>query len=383
MKKTITEARTGVADPAGRQWPGLVFLISLLAAMPAFGQSRERPAVVKVMPVRTAMVAPSRAMPGEIQALYRVNLKAESSGTLDHVADLGTVVETGETVAVIVDPAHALRLRELQQDVASAQARVAFLQGEARRLASMHKKNLASAREVEQNRSDLAQANSQRQAAEARLRQLQQSLKRLVLRAPFAGYVVEHLAQPGEYVRSGDPVVRLVSRRQRIAVNLPWRAAPYVKKGQQWNVILTDGSGGEQKNRHKARVMAMVPTVANASRQLTVFLDWAGKETETTLDGQPVTVFYPQAEAREFVLVPRDALVLRQGKSHVFRVRDHRAEKIVVIPGVGDGDWIAIRGPAGQANPLKPGDEVVVRGNERLRDGQGVRILEASAENRQ
>jgi multidrug efflux pump subunit AcrA (membrane-fusion protein) len=39
-----------------------------------------------------------------------------------------------------------------------------------------------------------------------------------------------------------------------------------------------------------------------------------------------------------------------------------------VATGIGQGDWVEVAGP------IRAGDRVVVRGNERLRDGQPVTI---------
>ncbi|MDH3994335.1 MAG: efflux RND transporter periplasmic adaptor subunit, partial [Gammaproteobacteria bacterium] len=50
---------------------------------------------------------------------------------------------------------------------------------------------------------------------------------------------------------------------------------------------------------------------------------------------------------------------------------DNTAIKVPVITGSGNGTKIAVEGL------LKPGDLVVVRGAERLRDGQSVKVSQA------
>jgi len=366
---------------------GIAPVLAALLWLPLLSQAQApntRAAPVKVATVRQDTVSPVRATPGEVQARYALAVKAESSGTVAQLRELGDQVHAGETVAELVDPVYALRLRELQQDVDSASARVRFLQAEAERLGSLQKKNLASPREVEQNRSDLAQAQSQQKAAAARLRQLQQTVKRLQLRAPFDAYVVERVAQPGEYVRAGDPVLRLISRELRITASIPVAARPYVKKGQRWKVLFTDGSDPVQRKAGYAEVTAVVPSASTPSRHLRVLLDWPREGTSPGVDGQPVTVFYPQARPRRALLVPRDALVLRQNATYVFRVREGRAERLAVEPESGQQDWIAVSQLTGSqvigdAPPLQAGDKVVVRGNERLRDGQAVQVIGSMA----
>lgn len=67
--------------------------------------------------------------------------------------------------------------------------------------------------------------------------------------------------------------------------------------------------------------------------------------------------------------VPRDALVIRQEAYYVFRIVEGAAEQIEVQLGQSDLHRIAVTGA------LNAGDSVVVRGAERLRDAQSVRII--------
>jgi RND family efflux transporter MFP subunit len=338
-----------------------------------------RPAPVKVATVQQQLLAPEGLASGEIQARHRVTLKAESSGAVSSVVVEGSRVRTGDTLAVIVDPAHSLRLQELQQAVASARARVDFLTQESQRLASLRERQLASSREVEQNKSDLAQARSALQAAQARWQQQQQIAQRLRVKAPFDGSVIARLAEPGAFVRAGEPVVELISDRLRAVVSVPIAAFPYVKAGQQWKIILTDGLDDEQNQPALARVSAVVPSANNASRHFQVVLAVPEALGQPLIDGMPVVAHYPVARPQKALLVPRDALVLRASGTYVFRVNDGQAEKVPVKTGSGQGDWIAVSPLPAQSTFLQAGDAVVVRGNERLRDGQAVAVLPTHA----
>ena len=74
------------------------------------------------------------------------------------------------------------------------------------------------------------------------------------------------------------------------------------------------------------------------------------------------------------VAVPRDALILRQGGSYVFKVlEDGTAEKVPVETGVGYESLIEVRGQ------VSAGDKVVVRGGERLQPGQAVSVSSAGS----
>ena len=72
--------------------------------------------------------------------------------------------------------------------------------------------------------------------------------------------------------------------------------------------------------------------------------------------------------------MPRDAIAVRQDGNYLMRVRaDNTAEKVAVTSLATDGDLVTIRGP------VAAGDVVVVRGMERLQNGQRVTILARDA----
>ncbi|MFU8831980.1 MAG: efflux RND transporter periplasmic adaptor subunit, partial [Wenzhouxiangella sp.] len=86
--------------------------------------------------------------------------------------------------------------------------------------------------------------------------------------------------------------------------------------------------------------------------------------------GQTVRVTIPTADVREVLAVPRDALVLRGDGASVYIVDEQNtARQIRVGVGIGSENMIEVRGP------IKPGDRVVTRGNERLRAGQEVQVI--------
>jgi hypothetical protein len=75
--------------------------------------------------------------------------------------------------------------------------------------------------------------------------------------------------------------------------------------------------------------------------------------------------------------VPRDALVLRRDGASVFRinenVQDITAEKIPVTIGAGMGGFVAVTSTNADKG-IQAGDLIIIRGAERLQDGQSVTI---------
>ena len=83
--------------------------------------------------------------------------------------------------------------------------------------------------------------------------------------------------------------------------------------------------------------------------------------------GAAVNVSIPTEQVRNVVTVPRDALILRQNSIYLYKIKDdNTATRINVKTGMGKGDLIEVIGD------ISSGDRVVIRGGERLREGQPV-----------
>jgi multidrug efflux pump subunit AcrA (membrane-fusion protein) len=64
--------------------------------------------------------------------------------------------------------------------------------------------------------------------------------------------------------------------------------------------------------------------------------------------------------------VPKDGVVTQGGRQLVFVIENGTVNAVPVETGAGAGNWIEVRGE------VRPGQQVVTRGNERLFPGQPV-----------
>jgi hypothetical protein len=131
-------------------------------------------------------------------------------------------------------------------------------------------------------------------------------------------------------------------------------------------------AGGEQFN---AQVRAVVPVGEARSRQFELRLTLANNALNV---GASIEVGLPEREAADALVVPRDAIAVRQDGDYLMRVRaDQTAERVGVTSVATDGDLVTVRGP------VVAGDVIVVRGVERLQNGQRVTILTRDASARE
>lgn len=320
------------------------------------------PANVSVAKAFITSIAPESIVPGTVVSRNDARLAAEVTGRLIEVADVGAVVKRGDVVAIIEDTQLLLKRDEQRAEVNRAQARLKFLENEEKRFVTLAESNLAAATKLDETRSDRDVSRGDLQVARSRLAQIEDQLSRTRIGAPFGGIVVERLMMPGERVNTGSNVVRLVDQQHlEVIARASLEYFSFVRPGQRLDLK----AGSENTN---GMVRTVVAVGSENTHQFELRLDIEANQFPV---GQTVRVSVPGSNARQALVVPRDALVLRPEGITVFVVdKDNKARQVTVTTGVGSGTNIEVEGD------IEDGDTVVIRGNERLQPGQTVSIMQ-------
>ncbi|HVZ69776.1 MAG TPA: efflux RND transporter periplasmic adaptor subunit [Rhizomicrobium sp.] len=330
----------------------------------AMAQASGDPAPVSVSTARMVRMAPQVALPGTVVSRNDSRLASEVEGRVAWVADVGDVVKKGDVVARLDKSMLSMQLASDSANVNRLAASLRFDSAQAARM-----KNLMDRNAIAKSTND--QAASQRDVTAAELSQARAQLSRTryqydrsEIRAPFSGRVVSRLIQAGEYATAGKEIVRLVDIENiEVKTQTPIDNADYLREGMPVTV--------EVGRKHViARVRTVVPVGDEASRTIEVRLTLKPGDA---LVGDAAKVFIPSAVARNVLAVPRDALVLREDNTYIFKVGPKSvAQRIAIETGSEDGSLVEVRGP------IQPGDKVIVRGAERLETGQKVKAKLAS-----
>jgi RND family efflux transporter MFP subunit len=200
--------------------------------------------------------------------------------------------------------------------------------------------------------------------SEAEVELLEYDLSRHEVAAPFSGFITKEHTQIGEWVRKGSPVVTLIDL-QKVLVSVPVPERYMVQLGSKENALVTVRSISDQPVSGK--IHSVLSQGDSSSRTFTVKVS-SDNPNYRIKSGMEALVTFNLAGSREAVLVPKDAVVNAGRDRLVYKINDGKAVPVIVeILGYYDGN-AAVNGE------LKPGDQVVTRGNERLRPGQPVRM---------
>ncbi|MEZ5461827.1 efflux RND transporter periplasmic adaptor subunit [Dokdonella sp.] len=334
------------------------------STMQARAQGPAPPApVVEVVSVELTPIAPQRWVPGSVVSRDDARLATSASGRLEFVAEVGTRLKAGELVAQLEDQAAKLRLEDAQSEVARIKAQGELARRQRERLKALVSSNSIAANQLDEAEAQVAQLDAQLRQAEVRVRSARYDLKQTRVVAPFPGIVTERLAQRGEFAATGTAIVHLVNvTNLEASVQAPLAMSALVKPGMELSV--RDGD-----KTYKERIRAVIAVGDDRSRQFEIRIAM----TSPVLVGNAVEVALPEREAENTLAVPRDALVERPNGTYVVRVSDDgSSERIEVTIGASDGFFTAVDGD------LSAGDRIVVRGAERLGDGQKVRVASSS-----
>ena len=348
----------------GRGW---IVLGCLLGVSLAFDKTEAQdedqgppPAPVKVQEASLRHLASVFMAPGTIVSLNDARIAAEYSGRLTWVADVGDEFETGQVIAKIDDTSLMLELRNDDATIRRLESNLRYMSQQVDRLDELTQQNIAA-------RNELDNAISQRDMAEQDLvmarigrEQTMHAISQSKVKAPFSGQIVERMRQKGEFISVGGEIARLVDTRDvEVVAHAPMSVAQYLNEGLP--VTVSDDAREVQSS-----IRSVIPVGDDRSRLIEVRVEM---NEQVWVIGSAVQVGLPESKPVRVVAVPRDALILRQNSTFLYKVNDQGVvEQIDVQTGVGNGAYIEVRGQ------VEDGDQVVVRGGERLRPGQAVTI---------
>ena len=321
-------------------------------------------AIVQVEEAVNIEIAPIVWVTGTVIGRFDSKIAAEVEGTLETVLEVGDRLEKNDVVAKVDDKTYRLALNEIQTEVKPIETMVEFYRREAGRLEKLAKQNNAAKNQLDETQTSRDEALAKIRVVQARLAMARDDLNRTTVRAPFPGVVIERFKSPGERVDAGDQIIRIIDiDRVEVQARIQQTSYSHVKSGDQLKI---KGPSGVINGI----VRTIIPVGDDVSRLYEIRVEFEQPDWPA---GIAVEIAAPVNEKQNVVAVPRDALVIRQSGIMVYKINgDNKAELVPVKTGVSNATHIEVIGN------IKEDDQIVVRGNERLRPGQAVQIVTGS-----
>jgi RND family efflux transporter MFP subunit len=320
---------------------------------------------VSVAQVKSVRIAPQASFPGTVMSRNDSKLAADVNGRVEWVAEVGTAVKQGDIVARLDKHMAEMQRDSDKANVTRLEAVVRFDRVHADRMDALLEKGAVAKTVRDQAISTRDSDVASLAAAQAAVQRSQYRLDHADIRAPFGGRVVARLINAGEYASEGHEIVRLVDLETlEISAQVPIQSMQYLRE----NMHVTTQINAKPV---EAIVRTVVPVGDYLSRMVEVRLTLT---SGAAFVGDAAKVLVPSAEPRTVLAVPRDALILREDNTYLFKLdKENTAQRIAVATGAEDGNMVEVSGT------LAEGERIVIGGAEHLDSGQKVRLDAESA----
>ena len=324
---------------------------------------------VTLVPVTKGKLNTQITVPGELVPYQEVDLFAKINSYVKKLnVDIGSEVHQGELLATLEAP-------EINSQLASAKSKIEQQKAIYFASKATYDRLLNTSKTpgtVSQNDLELAEAkkNSDEanlEAAKSDYNGAAANLSYLQIRAPFDGIVTARNVNLGAYVGPGGsgnvPMFVIQDQnRMRLVISIPESSTG----GLNNKDVVTFSIKSFPNKKYKAQVKRLSGALDVKLRSERLEMDVYNTNKEL-LPHMFAEVDVPLPSRDNTIILPKTAVVTSTEKVFVIRVVNHKAEWVEVKKGLQSGDSIEIYGG------VQPGDMVVKRASEEIRDGSPVK----------
>lgn len=370
----------------------VAFGLAVLAGAGAFfwtGNSRAQAdaAAAKTPPATPVSVADVREretaiwdeFSGRLEAIEQVEVRSRVAGAIQEIRFREGALVQKDDVLVVIDPAlYAAEVARAEAQVAAAQARLVFTKSDYERGQQLTGSQTISQRDQDNRVNAYREAEANLKAAQATLKTAQLNLGYTEVRAPVTGRVGKREITVGNLIAAGpgspllttivstSPIYASFNADEQVvlrALNALGEDAAASKTGRIPVKMGTATSEGTPFEGHMQLIDNQVDPRSGTVRVRAVFDNKDGR----LIPGQFVRLQMGQPKSERAVMVNERAVGTDQNKKYVMVVnKDNKAEYREVTLGV------AVDGLRMVTSGLKPGEQIVVRGLQRVRPGAPV-----------
>jgi RND family efflux transporter MFP subunit len=331
---------------------------------------------VRVVQVKKSAINTVVRGSGELEPAKIVDIPSSLAGTVGQVhVKIGDAVNGGQLLATVRAGEIIQRLEKSEQALRLAEA--ALKKSDEQHAAALNRlektrellaKDLIARKDLSAAEAgaaaasaahDLAQAQiSQQEAEQAQLRQI---LALSNIFAPVAGVVTRRWVEPGGQVKSSAPVLTISDPGLlKIVIKIPAKYLSSIHKGLAAQVELKDFPG----RLLQGQAVNAYPDATTGGDGALAEIHLLNAEFEWT-PGSHASVTLRLDERRDALLVPKQALAERDGRTFVYAIVDGKAqgrpvvtgesqdEMVEMTSGVVEGEWIVVAAPRTMAEGLR------------------------------
>jgi multidrug efflux pump subunit AcrA (membrane-fusion protein) len=379
---------------------------------------------VQVIPVVGKPLTYSIKVTGDILPLMQVDLIPKVSGYLERIdVHIGDIVKQGQVIAQIDRTDFLHKVREIEAKVAQAKAQLAEIETGTRaeelrqaeeavkqaqsrfenaklqheRIEALHKREVISKKErdvsdMEYTVAEAQLASSQQQlkllregarqevrdASQAKLKEMEAILEQERTRlkdtkiiAPFRGEISRKYVDAGAFVSPSSPPTPLVNLVHteilKIVANVLEKDIPLLKAGMKAKVQVDSYPGRVFEGRVEKINSALDLSTRTLQAEIYIL-----NSDRSLKPGMFANVEVVLLEKPQTLVIPREAVIEAGGEMSVFVVEGKQAFRKPITLGYEQDRLVEV------LKGLNEGDQVVIKGQQLIKDGSTIRVIEGS-----
>ncbi len=376
-------------------------------------QGKDLPPIVDVAPVTQGLIEEKVLRTGDFAPDTQVTIYSKVQGWVEkiHVRE-GDRVKAGE-ILVRLDAREAeaavaqaeanleaarARLKQVKatseetilSQIHQAKANLDFAEADLKRFEDLHAKAFISRQQLDDARTkygvakaaydlalnsvrqktwenDIALADAQVRQAKAALDLNRAQLANLIIAAPMNGGITKRYVDPGTMVKDTTPILAMMDLSQvKMIVNVIEKEFVHLRKGQPVKIL----ASAFPDRIFEGRIAIITPALELQSRtaEVQITVPNPGYVLNPGMFGRAEILLRSDPRA---VQIPVQALITDEDRDFVYVVKDGQASRRPVKKGISKDTVVEI------LSGVTPGEQVVIAGQEFLRDGSPVRLAAA------
>jgi multidrug efflux system membrane fusion protein len=318
---------------------------------------------VKAQPVTYAVYAV-----GSVEAFENVQMTARVAGVVEKVLfSEGAQVKAGQVLVEIEPQRYNLAVESAQAAFEKATAARADAEAALKRRETVVRQNpgLITAEELETWRTKVRVAIADGAQAAAALDQAKLNLHDAYVRTPVGGVIQTRTVQTGQYVQPGTVLASLLRRDPLLLhFQVSEQDAAHLQMGLTVYFRLANSD-----REFTSRIIHVAASADVNNRMVAVTAEVNDPQKNTLQAGAFSEIRVPVGSLRNAAVIPQTAVRPSERGFVSFVVVNEKAEERILKLGMRTAD-----GQVEVLSGLQPGEQLIVRGSEALRNGVTIRL---------
>ncbi|MCC9137397.1 efflux RND transporter periplasmic adaptor subunit [Pontibacter silvestris] len=313
--------------------------------------------------------------PATVVPLKEVELRPQVAGYITNIfVEDGQRVTKGQRLYEIDRTRYQAAYQQAQASLQSARANLARVQKDLERYERLAEQDAIARQQVDYARTDVQTAQAQVDAAQAQVSSASTELSYSVITAPFDGIIGISQVRVGAQVSAGQPLLNTISSMDPIAADFAIneqevpRFANFLNNSQsQPDSLFTLELGNGESYPHSGKLITVDRAIGRQTGTTTARVQFPNPNRQL-IPGMSVNINVLNQDIGNQLVIPYRAVTEQLGEYYVYKVQADSVIQQNVTLGTRFGANIVVR------EGVDAGDQIVVEGLQRLRQGAKVQV---------